>query len=291
MRGIGPVRILQEIESRTSRNIGDIFDLVVGTSTGGIVACLAAAGVPMLQAREFYFEHGPKIFRGSFRRLASGGGMFGPRYDSMDLASALTECIGGTLMRQARTRCMVTTMTDLGSAEMVKSWDPEWADCPLSVAALMTSSAQTYFPPAKIMHSGRVQHYLDGGNVRNAPMACAAFEAGRLWASTGEDILLLHLGTGKPRNPDPLPHGGALAWAPRLFDAVTSGDDSYDDYFCRGLTEFLPQFKYERLDFMLPKFPAMDDASRVTLEDIAHTAWQATLADWPRFRRLIEIFS
>jgi hypothetical protein len=289
MRGIGPVRILQEVEKRTNREIGDIFDLVVGTSTGGIVSCLVGAGVPMGDAANFYYEHGPKIFQSSLLEKAScGGGLWGARYESMDLASALTECLGNRMMREAKTRVMVTTVDDSGVSDMVKSWDPDWRDCPLSLAALMTASAPTFFAPATIMHDGKKMCYLDGGLVRNAPMACAIFEAGRLWYATGEQILVVHLGTGRPRKAERLPHGGGLAWAPRIFDAMTMADDSYDDYFCRTLEGFLPQFSYQNFDFTLPKFPAMDDARRETLDNIAAAAWHATLAEWKRFDAVLE---
>jgi hypothetical protein len=150
---------------------------------------------------------------------------------------------------------------------MVKSWSPEWADLPMATAALMTASAQTYFPQAEVTRAGQTESYLDGGNVRNAPMACAAFEAGALWGFA-EPITLVHLGTGRVRNPKPLPNGGALFWAAEIFDCTTNGDDSYDDYFCRGLEKFVPGFRYHRLDVELDKFPPMDDASRRTLDGL-----------------------
>lgn len=150
----------------------------------------------------------------------------------------------------------------------------------------MTSAAQTYFPQAEISRSGKVERYLDGGNVRNAPMACAAFEAGRLW--WGEPILLVHLGTGRARNPKPLPNGGAIFWAAEIFDCTTNGDDSYDDYFCRGLEQFIPGFRYRRFDIDLAAFPAMDDAGAETLrglERLVELSMQADRGPWDELVR------
>lgn len=292
MRGVGPLKICFEIEKRVGRPLFEIFDLIVGTSTGGIVACLAGAGKTAEESKKFYYDHGPKIFSSNpLSKIGSGGGLLGTKYSSDNLINSLQACIGSVQMRDAKTRVMVTAMTDQRKAEMVKSWDSEWENCPLAIAALMTASAQTYFPPACILHQGEVVKYLDGGNVRNSPQACAAFEALRLWRDLIdlEGLFLLHLGTGKAREPKPLPKGGALSWAPCIFDFTTQADDSYDDYFCRGLSEIIPRFRYERLDFTLQKFPAMDDARASTLDNTAAAAWQSVLADWNRFEKNLEL--
>src|ERR1017187_5240931 len=39
LRGIIPVKILQKLEELTGKRIYEMFDLVAGTSTGGIISC------------------------------------------------------------------------------------------------------------------------------------------------------------------------------------------------------------------------------------------------------------
>ena len=70
MRGVYQTAFLDTFAARVSSaakttgmiDIGKAFDLVVGTSTGGIVACALAAGVPLEQVRSLYELHGGEIF-------------------------------------------------------------------------------------------------------------------------------------------------------------------------------------------------------------------------------------
>lgn len=77
MRGMYQASFLDTFAARVVGNlnrskpidIGKAFDLVVGTSTGGIVACALAAGIPLEDVRTLYGEHGSRIF--PYQRLRS----------------------------------------------------------------------------------------------------------------------------------------------------------------------------------------------------------------------------
>jgi uncharacterized protein len=262
MRGVIPARILMEIERRCGRPLSDVFDLVVGTSTGGIIACLIAAGVPMKAALDFYFDAGPRIFPASWWRTVKQA--LAVKYGNTVLKVELQNAIGDRWLHEAKTKVMVTTLTNRARAEMVKSWHADWADLRLWEAALMTSAAQTYFPQARV--GRRDLGYLDGGNVRNNPMVCARDEALRLWHP--EPIFLLQVGTGEEENPEKLPDAGAAFWAAKLFSTTTKGDDSFDQYGCDLFAELPLGFTYRKLDVTLGKYPAMDDARQDTLQEL-----------------------
>ncbi len=102
IRGLIPALVLAEIERRIGRRIGELVDLVAGTSTGGILACgltrPGADGRPLYSAQELagiYVEEGPKIFhRSLLKRIFSVEGWIDERYDDDGLNAALARYLG-----------------------------------------------------------------------------------------------------------------------------------------------------------------------------------------------------
>ena len=96
--GLIPALILAEIEARTGVLAGRLFDLVAGTSTGGIIASAAAAGIPAEDVAELYRQRGKDIFsKNLWHRLATGFGLWGPQYGAKGIESALAGVFGEVL--------------------------------------------------------------------------------------------------------------------------------------------------------------------------------------------------
>ncbi|MEZ0115142.1 patatin-like phospholipase/acyl hydrolase [Catenulispora sp. EB89] len=67
IKGVFPAAFLAGVEESVEAPIGDYFDLIVGTSTGGIIAIGLGLGLSAQEILAFYETHGPKIFSGNRR--------------------------------------------------------------------------------------------------------------------------------------------------------------------------------------------------------------------------------
>ena len=89
---------LEEMERATSRRIVDHFDLIAGTSTGGIIAIGLAMGLPAQQICQFYLQHGREIFPdvGFFSRpTAAVRHLVRPKYVTSRLNRLLQSILSG----------------------------------------------------------------------------------------------------------------------------------------------------------------------------------------------------
>jgi len=93
IKGVFPASFLSHIEEKIDGRIDEYFDLIVGTSTGGIVALGLGLGFPAKEILSFYKDHGPVIFggNGALRKLRS---LFYAKYDQHELRSALESTFG-----------------------------------------------------------------------------------------------------------------------------------------------------------------------------------------------------
>lgn len=222
MRGLVAVRILQALESRLrQRSLHEpmcrLFDLVCGTSTGGITAAGLTAphpdGTPgkpamtLAELRGFYEDEGRDIFHRSLplrvrRMIVSGSGLFDETYDVRPLEKRLQARLGWASLQSALTGVLLTAydienrrpvlMTGTGPRDGQAGDDYLFWQ-----AARATSAVPTLFEPALIdnLTTRTQQSLIDGGLVAHDPAMIAYVEGLKLgWRP--EDILLLSIGTG-----------------------------------------------------------------------------------------------
>jgi uncharacterized protein len=284
IRGVIPAVLLAEIERRTGRPIAETFDLVAGTSTGGILALgltkPGANGTARYTASELvglYEAEGATIFRRDpWRRFIALENLLDEKYPATGIEAVLKDYFADTRMSQALTEVLVTSYDiERRQPYLFKRHkaqkDPrrEW---PMWQAARATSAAPTYFEPAKLTFKG-TQDYLalvDGGLYANNPAMCGYVEARKLWPKDN-DFLVVSLGTGEltRRIPyDQAKNWGLAKWAQPIMGVVFDGVSDAVDYQLRDLCadEATRVSQYHRFQVWLTEGnDDMDDASRTNI--------------------------
>jgi patatin-like phospholipase/acyl hydrolase len=256
IRGLIPALVLAEIERRTGRRIGELVDLIAGTSAGAVVACGLAKPDPLPAARiaELFEQEGPRIFdRSLLKRVISIGGLLDERYDSEGLVAALERHLGGARLADANPPVLLTAYDlERRRAVFLRRAD----DLSMVAAVHASSAAPTYFEPVPVDGATLV----DGGVFAVNPAMCGYAEV------NGDLGLLLSLGTGEHtrRLPyDQVRDWGQLEWARPLIDVVFDGiADAVDEQ----LTALLGD-AYVRLQTPLDE--ASDDLDDVSEANLA----------------------
>lgn len=259
IRGIIPALVLAEVEARTGRRVAELFDLVAGTSTGGILACALTRpdAAPAAELVELYRTEGPRIFRRSLgQRVRSLDGLVEEKHDDTALEDALARYLGAGRLSDATSRVLVTAY-DLQARRphFFKSWRAD-LDAPLQVVARATVAAPTYFEP---LEDGP-RSLIDGGVFATNPAMCAYAEAVRLEGSPPDFVL--SLGTGSQTRP--ILHAdaagwGLVEWVRPVIDVVFDGVSDTVEY---QLAQLMPAGSVVRLQTELDRASdALDDAS------------------------------
>ena len=242
IRGIIPAVVLRHIEHITNRPICELFDLVVGTSTGGILAlgsCLPDAsrgGRAKFSAADLldlYLTRGSEIFASSaLKNFSSLNGALDEVYHHAALERVLAHYFGESNLCASLKPCMVTAY-DIESrcALFLKSWHEYHREVPMTHAARATSAAPTFFEPAKFEINQRERALIDGGVFMNSPAVSAYAEAKKLFP--GDSISVLSLGTGELTCPIPFEDAaqwGKLGWVRPLIDCMFDGSAKAVDH-------------------------------------------------------------
>jgi len=266
IRGIIPASVLSEIELITGKPIAEMFDLIAGTSTGGML-CLGLnipeeTGSPRNSAvsmKELYETKGREIFQKTlWRKLTSISGYIDTEYGHKFLEEILDQYMGDHTFSQSITKSLVTSY-DLGNREpfIFRSWEDRFKGVLMKEAGRATSAAPTYFEPAVLDIGGQRHTLIDGGVFLNNPALSAYLEAVRIFPDEDE-YLLISLGTGENTRPitfEEAKNWGKIEWAVPIFDVIFDGLNDAIDYH---LTQMLGS-NYYRLQ------------NKVVLEDFGMT--------------------
>lgn len=294
IRGILPCSVLKFIEDQTKYPISSLFNLIAGTSTGGIIAMGLSIqkNGPVFTAADMlnlYIKHGEKIFSDRDTALFNwiNKALLSKPYNSEHLESILETYFNETRLKDCFPDLLITTyeiekgLPFIFSSRLAKQSSGE--DFPLKEISRSTTAAPTYFKPSTITdQNGEEYVFVDGGVFANNPSILAYAEAKELWnnskkqptsypiksgtvksftpviESTNDDLpfYMLSLGTGQAPN--------------TLLKSQIEGKRSWrwikpllKDVFMRGATEntnfvmqhLLPPFKNGTSRYVRINFP------------------------------------
>lgn len=195
-RGLYSARVLDLLEQRAGKPIGQCFDLIAGTSIGGIIGLAVAFEVPMSVVVDAFKSKGKKIFP---RRRAMCG-LIGSRYKFGPVGELVDKIIPSEAkLADARHALVVPVLNlTLGKGQLMKTrhnaaWDRDVHYSARQVA-MATSAAPIYFPIAKFSN----QLFSDGGLFANAPDLVALHEANYFLGVKDSDVRMMSIGTAAP---------------------------------------------------------------------------------------------
>lgn len=296
IRGIVPAKILCELEEELHKREGesarlcDYFDLICGTSTGGILAIGLALGVSAHEMLDLYIRHGKEIFSHKWYRLLSRNYF----YDREILKKYLESVYCGKRINDCQTRICIPTY-DLyeGRIHVLKTRHHEQYvrdyHIPAVDVALSTAAAPVYFTPYNFEYNNidtdninRGYHHIDGGVFANNPSLIGLTEALYCLNIPIESIELVSLGTGERllKQSDCNKKMGLKYWLNpaskdglRLYELVSSAQSLYIHntltMLCKGAGNTnARRFNYIRLQADLAKPINLDAVDKDSINEL-----------------------
>lgn len=229
IKGVFPAAFLADLEDTLELPIYRYFDLLAGTSTGGIIALGLGLGLRASEILDFYNDFGPKIFTGNRFVLTIKQALW-RKYDHRRLRSSLEATFGDKLIGDAKTRLVIPSMNiDTGEVHIFKTKHHAKFERDYKVraveAALATAAAPTYFP---LFKNAADFPLIDGGIWANNPVGVAVVEAIGVLGWSKDSLRVLSLGcTEAPFDAGMLRKRNiGWYWATKTVDAFMAGQSA-----------------------------------------------------------------
>ncbi len=207
IRGLYSAQMLKRMKKDCNIDFYNDFDLIVGTSTGSILAGSIVKQIDIDNVISLYENKGKDIFK---KRWLSQIGLFASKYNPNPLKEQLQIIFENTTLGDIEKPLLINA-TDIGNSTqfVFKTTFNKQKDSNgntkelvrdkgilLSDAILASSSAPIFFPPHK------VGNFLlaDGGLWANSPVLVALAEAKKIFQTEPKDVVIVSIGTGVEEN-------------------------------------------------------------------------------------------
>ncbi|MEQ9375302.1 MAG: CBASS cGAMP-activated phospholipase [Imperialibacter sp.] len=199
IKGLYSASVLARLEEKAGVKSGDCFDMICGTSTGGLIALGLANGMTADDLVKLYFDNGKGIFptaeNRQFRWLqrkivqVATQTFFWGKFSNKNLKKILERIFGDTTLGQLQNLVLIPSFNLTSGMPRIFKFPHKEGDffmdknIKLVDAALATSAAPTYFP----IHSIDDTLFIDGGVWANNPSLCGLLEAIKYFVGEGKE--------------------------------------------------------------------------------------------------------
>ncbi len=218
-KGFYTINVLAGLEESLGYPIANKFDLIAGTSIGGIIALALAYEIPCKDIVTLFRENANLIFK---RRFSLG--LCIPKYNNKELKKILVRLFGDKKIKDLKHRILIPTVNySKGAPQIFKTRHHEdfKVDYKRHIVdvAMATSAAPIYF---SIYHKS-YGDFVDGGLVANHPGLFAFIEAKEFLKAREDDISILHIGTLSQKfTSSGSTRLGLLGWSTKLLSVLFS---------------------------------------------------------------------
>jgi patatin-like phospholipase/acyl hydrolase len=282
IRGLYSAAVLAKLEEKYNVKITDHFDLITGTSTGGIIAI--GLGLRMLPREivRFYVEAGPKIFsnKWGWRNCCH---WWRRKYSEEPLRQALNHgsAFGDRKLGDSKSRLVIPAFSLAHNKVRVfktphhERLRTDW-QIPAWKVAMATSAAPTFFPASRHVEDSRL---IDGGVWANNPTVVGIAEAVSMLGCSLDDIRVFSLGTtdAKVKRRQALDGGGLLQWIRKkdVIDILMRGQSEGTNGLAAHL---IGPSNVKRIDPIVPEAFGLD---QINERDLLAEAEQTALQEGP----------
>jgi predicted acylesterase/phospholipase RssA len=260
IKGLYSSRILENFEKRFNCRIADYFDLICGTSTGGLIALGISLKLPVSLISNLYEKRGSKIFPSQKKIIAFLKQFFwNSKYSNKELKKALDEVFNDSRIEESYCLLCIPSFSlndgrpfifklDHKEGNLQRDKRTKYVD-----VGLATSAAPTYLPIVSIPNYGDRQ-FIDGGVYANNPTLIGIVEALKYFVGENKQfqnlkvLSIASLESPSGRLSKKKQNRSFLDWNKDLFSVISEGQAYSTEYFIQTLSSHCnPPFEYVRI--------------------------------------------
>lgn len=260
IKGLYTATILEHLEERYKCSLSDHFDMICGTSTGGLIALALSLKIPAATISKMYLEQGSEIFPkhsglyGLWRQIFWKG-----KYSNMALKKVLQDLFGDSKIEQSNNLLCIPSYSVTDARPWIFKFDHQEGKLDRDNkafyrdVALATSAAPTYFPVCEIDYYDHKQ-FVDGGLWANNPALVGLVEAVTYFVGPEKRYKRIQLlSVSSLNNTGGKPTGEKMEkafihWRNDLFDSSLTGQSYFTNYLLKTLSLYDHlQIEYDRI--------------------------------------------